>query len=156
MRSSFICRIELALLTSIGALNEDYAKTDLADSLNANLQQDLYFPDEDRTSVFFLKGLLEVMDSKEATLLHYSEPIFDTSGSLKLKDVKPTRICELSSAELMVTTNNIEYAFMSMYDSFNTLFMAKQENIDEIVRNMNWEAIICDEQTYMDWFLPKK
>lgn len=147
--------VELALLTSIGALNEEYARSDLSDSLNANLQQDLYFPDEDRTSVFLLKGLLEVMDSKEATLLHYSEPIFDTSGSLKLKELKPINICDLSSAELIVTDNNMEYAFMSMYDSFNTLFLSKQENIDEIVRKMGWEAIICDHQTYMEWFLTK-
>lgn len=148
--------LELALLTSIGALNEDYDRLDLADSLNLNFQQDLYFPDEDKTSVFLLEGLLEVMDSKEATLLHYSEPIFDTSGSLKFNDAKPIKICELSSAELIVTTNNMDYAFMSMYNSFNTLFLSKQKDIDEIVRKMNWEAIICDHQTYMDWFLPKK
>jgi Protein of unknown function (DUF2711) len=148
--------LELALLTSIGALNEDYARLDLADSLNLNLKVDLYFPDEDKTSVFLLKGLLEVMNSNEAPLIHYSEPIFDTSGSLKLNDVKPIKICELSSAELMVTTNNMEYAFMSMCDSFNTLFLSKQKNIDEIVGKMNWEAIICDHQTYIDWFLQKK
>jgi hypothetical protein len=148
--------VKMALMTSIGALNEDYARSDLADLLNTNLKQDIYYPTEDKTSVLLLKGILEVLGSKGADSLHYSEPILDNSGSLNLKEVKPLKIYELSSAELIVTNENMDYAFMSIYDSFNTLFLSQQENVKEIVQKMKWEAIICDNNTYMGWFLSKK
>ncbi|USK36387.1 DUF2711 domain-containing protein [Bacillus sp. F19] len=70
--------------------------------------------------------------------------------------MKPLDLYELSAAELIVTDENMDYAFMSIYDSFNTLFLSKQGNSKEIVQKMNWEAIICDQQTYIDWFLPNK
>jgi Protein of unknown function (DUF2711) len=62
----------------------------------------------------------------------------------------------LSEAELIVTDENMDYAFLSIYDSFNTLFLSKKQNAKEIVKKMNWEAIICDNQTYLDWYLPIK
>jgi hypothetical protein len=145
--------LAIALKTSIGALREEYARSDLADKLNTNLNPDLYYPDEDKTSVFLIKDLLKILGSKGANTLYFSEPIGDHSGSLQIKDVTPLEICELSASEFILTDENMDYAFMSVYDSFITLFLAKDENIEEIVRLMNWEAIICDNQTYIDWYL---
>ncbi|WP_254610152.1 MULTISPECIES: DUF2711 family protein [unclassified Bacillus (in: firmicutes)] len=47
---------------------------------------------------------------------------------------------------------NMGFAFMSTYDSFTTLFFTKDENIKRIAQSMNWEAIICNEQTYIHWY----
>jgi hypothetical protein len=42
---------------------------------------------------------------------------------------------------------------MSLYDSFTTLLFAKDENIEHIVQSMDWEAVLCDEQTFINWYL---
>lgn len=41
---------------------------------------------------------------------------------------------------------------MSIYDSFTTLLLAKEENIEYIVHSMKVEAIICDKKTMIDWY----
>jgi hypothetical protein len=151
-----LAELEVALLTSIGAINKKYAKPGLANKLEDNLREDIYYPTEDKTSVLLLKDILDVLGSNGAELLHYSEPIFDKSGSLEIKNINPLDIYGLSEAELIVTDENLDYAFLSIYDSFNTLFLSKKQNVKEIVKKKNWEAIICDNQTYLEWYLPIK
>jgi hypothetical protein len=147
--------LALALKTSIGALRKEYARSDLADKLNVNLNPDLYYPTEDKTSVFLIMDLLKVLGSKGANTLYFSEPIGDSSGSLQIGDVTPLEICELSPSEFILTDENMDFAFMSVYDSFITLFLTKDENIKEIVQLMKWEAIICDNETYINWYLSR-
>lgn len=31
-------------------------------------------------------------------------------------------------------------------------FLAKDENINELILRMGWEALICDESTYISWY----
>ena len=144
--------LAVALLTSIGAFKKEFEREDLADKLNSNLKPDLYYPTEDSTSVFLLDSLLKVLCSKDACKLYFSEPIFDNSGSLYLNDTNPLDICNLSDKELIVTDENMDYAFISLYDSFTTLLFAKDENIEHIVQSMNCEAIICEQRTFISWY----
>jgi len=144
--------LAIALKTSIGALKRKYSRDDLAEKLNSSLNADLYYPPEDYTPVFLIKDLLKVLSSKGAVTLYFSEPIGDTSGSLQINNITPLDICKLSGPELIMTDENMDYAFMSVYDSFITLFLAKDENLQEIVELMNWETIICDNQTYISWY----
>lgn len=145
--------LEIALKTTIYALNENFARSDLAEKLNKNLNQDRYYPTEDMTSVFLINDLLEVLVSKGADNIYFSEPILDNSGTLNIKDVSSIDICGLSPAELIITDENMDYAFMSVYDSFNTLFLSKEEDVKEVVQKMNWETIVCDDNTFIDWYL---
>lgn len=147
--------IALALMSS-GALNEKYARNDLADKLLENTGTDVYYPTEDNSSVFLIHSLLEVLGSKGAENLSFSDPIFDQSGYLSLKEMTPLDICNLSAAELIVADENKDYAFMSVYDSFTTLFLAKEDNIEDIIQLMEWEAFICTEETMINWFLNDK
>jgi len=148
--------LAVALMTSIYALNEKYARTDLADKLNKNLDKDRFYPPEDKTSVFLINDLLEVLGSKGADKILFSEPILDNSGILKIKDVTLRDICGLSPVELIITDENMEYAFMSVYDSFTTLFLSKGEDVKEVIQKMNWEAIVCDDNTFINWYLRGK
>ncbi|MCH6266576.1 DUF2711 family protein [Neobacillus citreus] len=148
--------LEIALLTSIYALKKKFARSDLAVKLNLNLNKDRYYPTEDKTSVFLINGLLKVLSSKGADKIYFSEPIFDNSGILKIKHVSSIDISGLSPVELIITDENMDYAFMSVYDSFNTLFLSKGEDVKEVVQKMNWEAIVCDDNTFINWYLRSK
>jgi hypothetical protein len=147
--------LAIALKTSIGALRKEYAREDLADKLNLNFKQDLYYPTEDSTSVFLINDLLKVLSSNGANKFFFSDPIFDNSGLLKINNVTPLEICELTDKELILTDENMEFAFMSVYDSFITLFFAKDETINDIIQSMNWEAIICDKETNINWYFSR-
>lgn len=145
--------LALALLTSIGAFKKEYRREDLADKLNSSLKPDLFYPTEDSTSVFMLDGILKILASKGASEFYFSEPIFDNSGLLNINNITSLEICDLSSSEMLLTDENMDFAFMSLYDSFTTLFFAKDENMEHIVHSMNWEIVLCDEQTCISWYL---
>ena len=144
--------LAIALITSIGAFEKEYERKDLANKLNSNLNSDLFYPTEDSTSVFLLDNLLKVIGSNGTNKLYFSDPIFDSNGLLNIDDTNPLDICNLSGKELIVADGNMDYAFMSLYDSFSTLLLAKDENIEHIVQLMNCEAIICEQKTFIDWY----
>ncbi|SME46779.1 hypothetical protein BACERE00185_05099 [Bacillus mobilis] len=145
--------LAIAMLTSISSFSEEYKRDDLAKKLHSNLKQDLYYPTEDYTSIFLLHNLLKTLGSNGAKILYFSEPIFDTNESLQINDTTPLNIWDLFCSEFIITDENMDYAFMSMYDSFTTFLLAKDENIEHIVQSIHVEAIICDKKTMIDWYL---
>jgi hypothetical protein len=145
--------LELALKTTINALGKEYAREDLMNKLNSIYKPDLYIPVEDSISAFLIADILKILGSKGAKTLYFSDPINNNNGRLNINDTTPLEICELTGTEIMLTDENMDFAFMSVYDSCFTLFFAKEENINQITQSMNWEAIICDKDTYIDWFL---
>ena len=144
--------LAMAMLTSIGAYTEEYKREDLVEKLYSNLKKDLYYPTEDYTSIFLLHKLLKLLGSKGAKNLYFSEPILDTNGLLEVDNTTPLDIWDISNNELIITGEDNEYAFMSIFDSFTTLLLAKEENIEYIVHSMNVEAVICDKKTMIDWY----
>lgn len=145
--------VALALMTSIGALREKYAREDLAERLNSFLNKDLFYPDEDITSMFIVERLLNVLRSKGAKNLNFSDPINDKKGTLDISTISPQVLRGITWNEIIVTDENQDFAFMNFYDSFTTILMAKDDNIEKIVESLNSEAIICDEKTYINWYL---
>ncbi|MGU3397424.1 DUF2711 family protein [Priestia aryabhattai] len=147
--------LSLALQTSTGALGYKYEREDLANLLNSYLETipDLYYPDSDCTSLFIIDSLLKVLCSKGANTLYFSEPIHDTNGSFKVIDISPLEIANLSPNESIITDENMDFAFMGIYDSFITLLLAKDTNIEDIIKSHNLEALICDKEVSPSLFL---
>ncbi|MBV6738511.1 hypothetical protein CN978_30785 [Priestia megaterium] len=147
--------LSLALQTSTGALRYKYEREDLANLLNSYLETvpDLYYPDSDCTSLFIIDSLLKILCSKGANTLYFSEPIHDTNGSFKVSDISPLEIANLSPNESIITDENMDFAFMGIYDSFITLLLAKDTNIKDIIKSQNLEALICDKEISLSWFL---
>ena len=136
--------LAMAMLTSISALSEEYKREDLAEKLHSNLKRSLL--SNRRLYVYILlHKLLKLLGSKGARNLYFSEPILDTNGLLQVNNTTPLDIWDISNNELIITGEDNEYAFMSIYDSFTTLLLAKEENIEYIVQSMNVEAVICDK-----------
>jgi hypothetical protein len=144
--------LAVALKTSIVALRREYAREDLADKLKSSMKSDLYYPDEDFPTVFLVNDLLNLLSSKGAKKVNYSDPILDKSGNVELKKLNALGVSELSLKEVMITDENMDFAFMNVYDSFITIIMAKGDNINDIVKSMNLEAIVCDKNTYINWY----
>ncbi|MED1203014.1 DUF2711 family protein [Heyndrickxia acidicola] len=147
--------MELALKTALGALGKEQAREDLKDQLNSIYRPNLYIPVEDSLPALLLKDILSVLGSKEAKTILFSEPIYHRNGKLVIQDTTPLEICNITDRELLLTDENNDFAFMSVYDSCFTLFLAKEKNISSIIESMNWEAILCNKDTFLDWFLPK-
>lgn len=145
--------LELALETSIGALNHNFARNDLAERLNAALRTGIYYPAEDCISVFLLDRMLKVLGSKGAGEIYFSEPIFDDKRRLRIADTTPMEICNLSTAECMIVDEYTEFGFLSIYDSFYTVFFAKENDISEVIQVMNCEAIICNKEMTLNWYM---
>lgn len=143
--------LALALKTSIGALKNEYSRSDLEEKIN--LREGIYYPNEDFISVLLIDDFLKILSSKGANNIYFSEPINNRDGMLQLSTTAPLEICDITDKELILTDENLEFAFMSFYDSFITLFLAKEENISNIVQTMNWEASICDNSTKVNWYL---
>ncbi|MGY0434833.1 DUF2711 domain-containing protein [Bacillus rugosus] len=144
--------LALALMTSIGALRDECAREDLAEVLHANINGDLYYPSEDHISNFHIPGLVKVFGANGSNRFYYSEPIVDNSGFLDITKANLQTILDEAAAELILTDKKMDFVFMSVYDSFINVFLAKDENINDLVQRMGWEAMICDESTYIRWY----
>lgn len=62
-------------------------------------------------------------------------------------------ICNLSTAECMIVDEYTEFGFLSIYDSFYTVFFAKENDISEVIQVMNCEAIICNKEMTLNWYM---
>lgn len=146
---------ELGIALADPALNKKYARPDLAEKLHlySSVTSDFYSPMEDRISIFLINDIFDILKSQGANFLHYIDPLEEIRGTLKITDINPIDVSDLALAEIMLSDENTEFAFISQYDEFNTLFLAKDENITGIVKKMNCEAIICDNKTIATWYL---
>ncbi|MCY7787749.1 DUF2711 domain-containing protein [Bacillus inaquosorum] len=144
--------LALALMTSIGALRDECSRQDLAKLLHANIKEGLFYPSEDHISNFHIPGLVKVLGSNGSKRFYYSEPIVENSGFLDTTEANLQTILDEAAAELILTDKKMDFVFMSVYDSFINVFLAKDENINDLVQRMGWEAMICDESTYISWY----
>lgn len=144
-------------LQEVGIAIHDHRnkRPNLTNQLLACFDSNFYYPREDKLSVFLLNDILNVLGSKGADFVFYSEPLEGEKGRLKIEEIKSEEVSDFSSAEIMLIDENLEFAFFSEYDAYTTIFLTKDDNIDEIIRRMNWEAIICDSKTTSLWFSQK-
>lgn len=144
-------------LQEVGIALHDHRgnRPDLTNQLLASFDSDFYYPREDKISVFLLNDILNVLGSKGADFVLYSEPIEGGKGKLKIEEIKLEEVSDLTPAEIMLMDENLEFAFISEYDAYTSLFLTKDANIGEIIRRMNWEATICDSKTTSTWYSQK-
>ena len=143
--------LAMALITAIGGFRKEYSRPDLAEKLN--LQSGMYFPKEDSISVLMIDDILKILSSNGAKKFYFSEPVFDKSGWIEISKTNALQICGITRTEIILTDENMDFAFMSLYDSFVTLFLSKYENIENVIQKTKWEAFICGEDTYVNWYL---
>ncbi|MGF2820994.1 DUF2711 domain-containing protein [Bacillus subtilis] len=144
--------LALALMTSIGALRDEFAREDLAEVLYENINGDLYYPSEDHISNFHILSLVKVLGANGSNRFYYAEPIVENRGVLDITEANLRTVLDEAAAELVLTDEKMDFVFMSVYDSFINVFLAKDKNIHELVERMGWEAMICDESTYISWY----
>lgn len=145
--------LALAMKTYISALNKFYARSDLMEKLKLGLQEDVYLPNEDKISQFLIPTIIEVFKSRGITKIQYSEPIFDTSGEILVDDITIQNFYEMAPSEIIVTDETNDTAFLSVYDSFITLMLTNDINTKETILSAGWEAIECNEDTMINWYL---
>lgn len=97
-----------------------------------------------------------MIGSKGAKNIFYSDPLLEIRGSVPIKELTPLNIFDLSLKELIITDEHMNFAFMNVYDSFTTVLMSKDQNINNIVQEMDFEGFVCDSKTYMNWYLREK
>lgn len=146
--------LALGLVTSIATLKEEYRNQFLADKINLN--EDEYYPIEDNLSIFLIKDFVDVLTSKGAKKISFSNTILDVNKTLEVNEANCIEICKLCEEypEVMIYDNNLDFAFLSVYDSFINLFLAKEESdIIDVLNIKKWEGFICDNNTRIRWFL---
>ncbi|WP_433748309.1 DUF2711 family protein [Falsibacillus pallidus] len=146
----------IALQTTINSLSKEFAREDLYLKVNAIMKEDLYYPNEDIIPAFFFDKIAAVLKSNGAHFLTYHDPIKNIAGRIDLSDFNPLEIGRIAQKELILADENLEFAFMNQFDSLYTLFMTKNENISQIVESMDMEAIICTDDTYVDWYFTSR
>lgn len=145
--------LALAMKTCIGALKEKYARRDLADKLVNNMNEDMYFPNEDHISHYFLPDIVSYFRSNGDKVIYFSEPIFDARGELNADNITSLELSDLAPTEIIITNKTNSIAFMSVYDSFITLLLHKENDISEVINKLGWEAITCSRDTKINWYL---
>lgn len=140
----------LALMTAATALRDEYAHPESARLFN-RLHPDLYLPSDDVTSPFLIPGLLDVFRSKGIKRCTYFEPV-EEKGIFSLNQTAASDVCGLLRADMIIADEKRRAAFMSLYDSFTTLFLMEDQDMPSVIRTMSWEAVICSDTACINWY----
>ncbi|WP_376700502.1 DUF2711 family protein [Bacillus sp. A1] len=140
----------LALMTAVTALREEYALPESARLFN-RLHPDLYLPSDDVTSPFLIPGLLDVFRSKDIERCTFYEPI-EAEGLFSLNQTAASDVCGLLRADMIIADEKRRAAFMSIYNSFTTLFLMEEQDMPSVIRAMSWEAVICSDTACINWY----
>ncbi|QHK01374.1 DUF2711 family protein [Bacillus velezensis] len=140
----------LALMSAVMALRDEYALPESARLFN-RLHPDLYLPSDDVTSPFLIPGLLDVFRSKDIERCTFYEPI-EAEGLFSLNQTAASDVCGLLRADMIIADEKRRAAFMSIYDSFTTLFLMEDQDMPSVIRAMNWEAVICSDTACINWY----
>lgn len=140
----------LALMSAVMALRDEYAHPESAELFN-RLHPDLYLPSDDVTSPFLIPGLLDVFRSNGIKRCTFYEPI-EAEGLFSLKQTSPSDVCGLLQADMIIADEKRRAAFMSIYDSFTTLFLMEDQDMPSVIRAMSWEAVICSDTMCINWY----
>lgn len=140
----------LALMSAVTALREEYALPESARLFN-RLHPDLYLPSDDVTSPFLIPGLLDVFRSKGIKRCTYYEPV-EEKGIFSLNQTAASDVCGLLRADMIIADEKRRAAFMSIYDSFTTLFLMEEQDMPSVIRAMSWEAGICSDTACINWY----
>lgn len=142
----------IALKSSIGALKSEYGNIKFAEILDKSIKKNIYFPNEDKISEFFLKDLIRIMGQNGATEICYHDPIMGNTGCIELKGLCALDICFLYQSEVIIYDTNRDYAFMSIFGSFITLLLCKKDRAIEVAKKAGWGAIECSQNMSIDWY----
>ncbi|WP_439390583.1 DUF2711 family protein [Bacillus velezensis] len=140
----------LALMTAATALRDEYEHPESARLFN-RLHPDLYLPSDDVTSPFLIPGLLDVFRSKGIKRCTYYEPV-EEKGIISLNQTAASDVCGLLRADMIIADEKRRAAFMSLYDSFTTLFLMEDQDMPSVIRAMSWEAVICSDTACINWY----
>ncbi|USQ52672.1 DUF2711 domain-containing protein [Bacillus velezensis] len=140
----------LALMTAATALRDEYAHLESARLFN-RLHPDLFLPSDDVTSPFLIPGLLDVFRSKGIKRCTYYEPV-EEKGIISLNQTAASDVCGLLRADMIIADEKRRAAFMSIYDSFTTLFLMEDQDMPSVIRAMSWEAVICSDTACINWY----
>lgn len=143
----------IGLKTAILALNSTYQRTDLSEILINKMDKNEFFPQEDKISEFILRDIFNFFIEKGIKHLNYHMPLEDVEGSIVLNEEQLCQICDVYNSEIIIFDENCEYVFMSVYDSFITLFLSKNKNEIQTDQFKKWEIVNCDEKTKINWYL---
>lgn len=81
----------------------------------------------------------------------YYEPV-EEKGIFSLNQTAASDVCGLLRADMIIADEKRRAAFMSIYDSFTTLFLMEDHDMPSVVRAMNWEAVICSDTACINWY----
>ncbi|WP_324659503.1 DUF2711 family protein [Bacillus velezensis] len=140
----------LALMSAVMALRDEYALPESARLFN-RLHPDLYLPSDDVTSPFLIPGLLDVFRSKDIERCTFYEPI-EAEGLFSLNQTAASDVCGLLRADMIIADEKRRAAFMSIYNSFTTLFLMEEQDMPSVIRAMSWEAVICSDTACINWY----
>lgn len=146
--------IAISLMTSISAFTPPFANEAFAKKLNDEMNRDLYYPTEDSTSVFMFENIIRLLKNTGTTTIQYFDPINDINGALDIASVSAKQLANIAERECLITDENNELAFLSIFDSFTTIMLYKHNDIEKLAKQ-NFEHIICDNETTVHWYFQK-
>lgn len=144
--------IALGLMTSISRFYPEYAREDLAEKLKGGLDSSFYYTSDDCTSIFLLQKMIEIYEALGVTNIFYGDPISGHKGEIDISSATPLVLAKIAERECLFIDEHANVAFLSIFDSFTTLLLCKDDNVKQLIKHFDLEAIVCDDSTKMGWY----
>jgi len=148
--------LDIALRTSIGGLNKNYADDFLLKKLNETLEN---FKIHEPNEGFFEDSLIDSIMNSFVSLGHDELYIGNEWGNEKklvaVNDILTNKIeIGTTAKNLYSKTNNLLYTVH--WDSHFTMLCSSLDNVKKIVSKYNFEGFYCDSKTDIYWSINKE
>jgi hypothetical protein len=145
-------KLDVALRSMIGGLNEKYVRMDLVEILEKKLiEHKIIIPDEGSMSKIIFNDLLNSLKDFYHKWVWIGDE-FCTERKLYFIDdlIKDDKVPTLMRS---MFTYNHEILFATHWDSFFTLLCGNKEYIDYSISKYNFEGFYCNDKTQIYWSL---
>lgn len=152
-----ISEINLALLTSIGALNQKFRNPALMDKLNKfTIDNAIYHPGEGRINIFDLLRIYNCLRDMGKHELVMSDEFFEQRETVDLAELSFNQFLQGTRRHFYFFPADRSLLFSVDWDSFFFLICGNEVLLKEIIPKYGFEGFYCDEETHHFWALDEK
>lgn len=152
-----VAEINMALLTSIGALRPKFCKPDLLAELSKfTIDNAIYHPSEGRINTFDLLRIYNCLRDTGKHELVMSDEFFEQRETVNLAELGFKEFLQRIIRHVYFFPTDRSLLFSIDWDSFFFLICADEVLLNEIIPKYGFEGFYCDEETDHWWALDKK
>ncbi|WP_447768315.1 DUF2711 family protein [Sphingobacterium faecium] len=148
-----------ALRTSIGALNNNYARPDLLEKLNAFTdKKSIYHPTEGTFDMLSKVSIYKTFQFFRKHQIVITDEFYQQTFSINLDKLSEFEFCnQINFKDYYLYSADFELLFTVEWDSFFFIIATDSKKMEQLIESKLFEGFLCNDETDHHWdYMDKK